>query len=50
VAREAHRFEQLVEVLDQKGVVKGRCELDVAYVAWAEVTVEAASNTTRKVN
>jgi hypothetical protein len=47
MAREAHGFEQLVEVLDQKGVVEGGCELDVPNVAGAEVAVEAASNTTK---
>ena len=47
MAREAHRLEQLVQVFDQEGVVDWGCQLDVAYMAWAEVAIEAASHTTK---
>ena len=48
VAWEAHGLEQLVQIFDQEGVVDGGCQLDVAYMAWAEVAVEAASDTTKQ--
>ena len=48
MAREAHGFEQLIQVFDQEGVVDWGCQLDVAHMAWAEVAVKATSHTTKQ--
>jgi hypothetical protein len=47
MAVDTHRFEQLIEMLDEERIVNRGCQFDMTDMAWAEITVEATSHTSK---
>ena len=47
MAVDTHRFEQLIEMLDEERIVNRGCQFDMTDMARAEIAVEATSHTSK---
>ena len=44
VAAEAHRFEELIEMINEEWIIDWHREVDMAHMTWAIVAVKATSH------